>query len=700
MSRGWALMMAAAACVLGCNGGELKIVSAEPHEFTGGDLALIDIKGRGFQPGAAVWFGEQMSPQTIVASGERIVALTPKTISSGKMDVKVSNPDGKSATLVQAAAFKSRLAVASVEPPFLQVDSAGVEAKLRGTGFMPGARVLFGQAESPAVTVKDDGYLLAKVPELGPGPVDVVVINPDQAQAGLYGGFQVLAPGLAMPLRPFKESAADYGIQGDEQFMDTGVAFADVNQDGFMDLLVSAGRRVAFYLGTREGKLREYTEASGLGEVRNIVYGVFFGDLDNDGLPDAVITGQPVRIFRNLGQARFEDVSQRIGLTDYLKAFCVALADYDRDGLLDLYIGTMADDDRLYHNVSGVLTPAFPDLFRKRDLAVKYGNDQPTTFSAAFADYDQDGYPDLFVGIRGLPAALYHNDRGKGFRDVTIAVGAGKPAPPPEKKPLFKPNWGVTWADFDNDGWLDLFLSSGPLGDDLFKNREGKSFTNVAGQMRVRFSQDNLMGAWGDFDNDGLLDLAVPDNMSGVRVYRGQGDGSFQDVTAALGIENGPRAAPFGTAWVDLNRDGALDLYTVEYATLNRLFMNAPYPGRHWLEVELSGTKSNGMAIGAVVTVQAGSTILTRQVAGGEGYVSAPPPILHFGLGASGKIDKLTVAWPAGEPQVMEQVPADQVLAFVEPGQRKTVTIPAPPPAAPAPGSTVAPGSTAGAAPR
>jgi hypothetical protein len=397
-------------------------------------------------------------------------------------------------------------------------------------------------------------------------------------------------------------------------------------------------------------------------------------------------------------------VTERMGIGAAVRAWCAALADYDRDGLLDMYVGAPMDDDFLYRNDNGKFTRVFPNLFLKRDLAARYNNEQPTTFSAAFGDYDNDGYPDLFVGVRGLPSALYHNDRGKGFTNVTVATGVGKPLPPPEPKPIFKPDWGITWADFDNDGWLDLFLSSGPLGDDLFKNREGKGFVNVAGQMQVQFPQSNLMGAWGDFDNDGYLDLAVPDNMSGIRVYRAVGDGSFLDATAGLGIVNDPRNSPMGTVWVDVNRDGALDLYTVEYLTWNRLFINTPYPGRHWLEVEPLGKKSNNMAIGAMVTVQAGATILTRQVAGGEAYLSDPPPILHFGLGTRDKIDKLTVAWPAGDTQVLEQVPADQVLTIVETGERKTVTIPAPPPApATAPGATPAapaPGGTAGAGPK
>lgn len=684
------LIFALAVFACGCRQQTLQISSAEPKEFTGGESRLIDIKGQGFQPGAGVWFGDDLSPQAVVVSPERIIALTPKSVSSGARDLKVMNPDGQSATLAKAALFKSRLALAEVDPAFVPESVSGIEVKVRGQGFMEGAKVFFGPTESPAVNVKDESFITAQLPALGLGVMDVKVKNPDAAEASLFDGFQVLGAGQQMPLKEMKEDAESWGMAGVELDNDTGIGVADVNQDGFLDCVITTGRMVSLMIGSREGKFKNATLDSGLEKVIGITYGAYFGDLDNDDRPDLIITGRPTHLFHNLGAAKFEDVSQRVGLSPDLRSWCAVWLDYDRDGLLDLYISTPTEDDYLFHNDSGKLVRAFPDLFLKRDLAKEYNNGQPSSFSAAAADYDNDGYPDLFIGIRGLPSRLYHNLAGKGFEDVTIAAGIGTNPPPPEKRPIFKPNWGVSWADFDNDGYLDLFTNSGPLGADLYRNREGKSFVNVTDRMRVRLSENNLMTAWGDFDNDGLEDMAVGDNLSGVRVYRNLGDGSFQEVTPDLGIVNVPRNSPMGVVWLDLNRDGALDLFTVEYMTWNRFFENSPYPGRHYLEVELTGRKSNASAIGAVVTVQAGNTLLTRQVSGGEGYLVEPSPILHFGLGNMTKVDKLTVRWPAGDPQVMEDVPADQVLTIIETGERKVIQLPPEP--APAPGSTVTPG--------
>lgn len=150
-----------------------------------------------------------------------------------------------------------------------------------------------------------------------------------------------------------------------------------------------------------------------------------------------------------------------------------------------------------------------------------------------------------------------------------------------------------------------------------------------------------------------------------------------------------------GMAWLDINRDGALDIFTAEYMTFNRLYINSPYPGRHYLEIELEGRKSNSMAAGAVVTAQEGSTILTRQVVLGQGYLSQPPATLHFGLGNSGHVDRLTITWPDGEVQTMDDVKADQVLTIIEAGERKSYSIPEDPPEqAPEirPGETAEPG--------
>lgn len=660
--------------VSGCDSDkEMKIISAEPADPSTQRPAMVKIKGQGFADGARVWFGAQECPQVIVASEDSIVALPPAIMSSGTVDIRVENPDGKSAGLPSALHFDSTLAVSGIRPKYMLKGEKEITIRIRGEGFAKGAKVFFQEVESPKVEFKTSNIIEALVPDLKPGILDLCVENPDGTRVTLFEAFQVLNPDEKNILK-MTNQAEELGVAGEATVNDIGVAFADVNRDGFLDLLVTGSKSYRFYLGSKDGKFNDITETTNFNS-KSIIYGGFFGDFDNDGLPDLLITGQPTYLYHNLGDAKFEDVTVRVGLTKRLLGWAAAWGDYDADGLLDLFVGTPRGDDHFFRNTGGRFEEVFVDIFEKTSGAREFNNTQPTTFSAAFGDYDNDGYPDLFVGVRGQPSTLFHNQKGKSFEDATGIMGLDFQSHEIKEKKIFKPNWGVTWADFDNDGFLDLFCASGSGGADLYRNRAGKGFSNVTKTMRMSFTRDTLSPAWGDLDNDGLLDLAVSDNLSGFRVYRNQGDGSFHEVTEELGMET-IESYSMGIAWADVNRDGALDLYVTEFTLSNHLYINTPYPGRHYLEVELEGTTSNAMAIGAVVTIELGSTIMTRMVSGGEGYSNYPPPLLHFGLGSKDVVDKVAVRWPGGEIQTLEQVPADQLLVIKQPGERKTVSLP------------------------
>jgi hypothetical protein len=248
----------------------------------------------------------------------------------------------------------------------------------------------------------------------------------------------------------------------------------------------------------------------------------------------------------------------------------------------------------------------------------------------------------------------------------------------------------LSFGDYNNDGYLDLFSTSGPGGFYFYRNREGKAFENAAPLMRVNFVHDPLGSAFGDFDNDGLLDLAVSDNLAGLSLLRNNGDGSFTNLTAELGLTELPRS-PMGILWMDVNHDGALDLVVSQYLGRDLIYVNTPYAGRHYLAIKLAGAKQNSMGLGAIVTVQTGATVLTRHVSGGDGYLSQQPPTLHFGLGDAERVGKITVRWPGGEIQTLDGATADQTLIITQPGERKSAALPPPPPEPPAP----APGATA-----
>lgn len=642
--------------------GKPVIISVEPSEFPAGGQDLVDVQGNGFQPGAKVTVGGQECPRVVFVNKKRMVALLPVIIYAGEADLAVENPDGQSAVLSGGVKFQSRLAVISAQPGFLRAGSRAVSIRISGAGFLDGAVVKFGEAESPLVQVHSEDLITAEAPELDPGIVDLTVVNPDGSEAVLAAGFQVLGKDEDFPLQEMKDKADAYGLVGDNNINESGVAIADIDRDGVLDLVITADRDFRVYKG--EGKrFREITDESGI-KPQSVIYGGFLGDYNNDGRPDMLLSGHPCLLYKNIGQARFEDATAETGLPEVV-GWAAAWADYDADGMLDLFIGEPLGDDHLYKNTGGGFKEVFPDAFEKMSVAKLTDNLQPTTFSASFGDYDNDGYPDIFVGIRGQASRLLHNLKGKGFENVSEKLGLDFKQGVGSKGTIYKLNWGVTWADFNNDGFLDILSASGASIADLYQNREGKKFVNVTRKMRVSFTPMVLCPSWGDFDNDGWQDVAIGDNLNGVRVYRNKGDGTFRDVTMDLGIPVSD-SKPMAVAWTDIDRDGALDLYVSEFLYEDRLFINSPYPGRHYLEVELEGRKSNSLGIGSMITVQAGGTILTRQISGGEAYLVSPPPIAHFGLGDTGKVERLTVRWPGGKLQTMEQVPADQLIRIVE----------------------------------
>jgi len=667
------LILSVLVLALGCSDKGPRIESVAPTEITAAAPALIEISGKGFKKGAGVKVGEDACPQVVVVSSKKIVALLPELYTAGLRDVVVENPDGKTGLAAGALNIKSALALEAVTPSFLPENASIKEVRMRGKNFLPGARVFFDGQESASVKVLSKETIVAEPPPMQPGIKDVKVINPDGSEALLASAFQVLAAGEELPVQTFKESAREFGIEGPgrDGHQDTGVAVADVDRDGLMDVLVVGAKQVRLYLGGKDGfKLAQETVL----DLPRFSYGGYFGDFDNDGLPDLLLSGQPPRLFHNLGGARFEDVTKRVGLPQ-IKAWCAVWMDYDLDGLLDLFIGTLKGDDHLFRNAGGRLVEVYPDMFEKAALAKELGNDQPSSFSAAAADYDQDGYPDLYVGVRAMPSYLLKNLQGKGFENVIEKLGLPVSISSRIYGKVYPLDWGVTWADVDNDGFFDLFLASGALGDKLFINREGKEFMDRTRQTRTRFPGNALCPLWGDMNNDGFLDLAIADNMRGVQMFKNNGDGSFREITGELGLSLG-QSTPQCLAWLDVNNDGALDLFVPELLIEDSLYLNKPYPGRHYLMVDLEGTTDNAMGIGAVVSVKLGSTVLTRRVSGGESYLVSPSPRLHFGLGSAQRADSVTVRWPAGQIQKLEQVPANQLIKITQPGKKKTIEIP------------------------
>jgi hypothetical protein len=422
-----------------------------------------------------------------------------------------------------------------------------------------------------------------------------------------------------------------------------GMAWGDYDNDGHLDLyLVNSGSANKLFRNNGNGTFTDVTAAplnSNAGG-RSAVW----GDYDNDGDLDLYLVnfGSANKLFRNNGDGTFTDVTTG-ALADNGNGAAAAWADYDNDGYVDLYISKENQPNKLLHNNGdGTFTDVTPATLA----------DAGQSEGVAWGDYDNDGDLDLYVANLGTANKLFRNDGGGNFTDVSASAGVND---------AFN-GTGVAWGDYDNDGDLDLFLVNAQTGTDkLFRNNGDGTFTDVSNLLPVD-SGNGRSVAWGDYDNDGDLDLYITNFGQANKLFRND-NGTFVDATA--GTPLGDTGNSRGAAWGDFDGDGDLDLYLVNSGAANKLFRNDQPAGNHWLEVKLVGTISNKSAIGARVTVVAGGVSRMQEVSGGSGFLSQNSLPIEFGLGASNTIDSLIVNWPSGVRQAARPVPAVNAIVTV-----------------------------------
>lgn len=502
------------------------------------------------------------------------------------------------------------------------------------------------------------------------------------------------------------------------EMMGGGVALFDCDNDGKLDIVTVTNSTVDRYLrggdlmvtlyhqDTKPGGPLHFTDvttASGL-TTRGWGMGVAVGDYDNDGLPDLYVTGYGHNVlYHNLGGCRFEDVTAQKQVAGSGFSVGAAWADYDRDGKLDLFVSRYIDTDLhhlpkpgdkafqyqglpmevpvlngetdlLFHNTG---SGAFEDVSQKAGVS---NPDKRLGMGVVWADYDHDGWPDLFVNNDMGPNFLYRNKHDGTFEEVGLITGTALSA---EGRTMG--NMAADFADYDRNGTLDLAVTRyGYQPMSLYRNEGSLGFTDQAYAAGLGRPGAQLV-SWGagfaDFDNDGWPDFFVANgNVSSmvdrlphelkyhepIQLFHNRHNGSFDEIADAAGLNDGPLQSRRGTAFGDVNNDGNVDVVVYNEDGPPSLFLNETKSANHRVLLKLVGTKSNRAAIGARVTVTAGKLVQIDEVRGGGSYLSSNDQRLHFGLGSEDVIHTVEIEWPDGLIEKLTNIAADNLYTIVE----------------------------------
>jgi len=519
------------------------------------------------------------------------------------------------------------------------------------------------------------------------------------------------------PVAPVRFSASELpmivrnGGTGEKHQVETmiaGVAVFDYDGDGWPDIYVCNGATLPdlvkadgsylnrLFRNNRDGTFSDVTEKAGAGG-RGYSMGVAVADYDNDGQPDLFVTGVRGNVlYRNRGDGTFEDVTAKAGLDgDHGWAVAAGWFDYDNDGYLDLFVVRYVAWDPATEPYCGLRLPGYRNychpkyytplansLYRNngdgtfRDVSAESGIGayRGKGMGVAFADYDHDGYLDVFVANDTVPNFLFHN-LGKGkFEEVALAAdvaynGDGRATS----------TMGVDFRDYDNDGWEDIFLTN--LANEtftLFRNTGRGGFIEMTQAARIA-APSLRMGGWGtglfDFNNDGWKDIFtagshVDDNVELTSslesrqanyVFLNRGDGTFEPV--ALPGKAFHRGAAFG----DFRHDGRIGAVVTRLGETPVVLTNTTASGNHWLSVKLHGHTSNRDGIGAFIHVVTDAGSQWNRITTAAGYGGSSEPVAHFGIGQSKAVRRLEVQWPSGARQTLTDVAADRYLEIEEP---------------------------------
>jgi hypothetical protein len=495
-----------------------------------------------------------------------------------------------------------------------------------------------------------------------------------------------------------------------------GVALLDYDNDGYLDIFFTNGAGIpglnksnpAFsnrlYHNNHDGTYTDVTERAGVaGEGYSM--GAAAADYDNDGWTDLYVTGVNRNIlYHNNKDGTFTDVTQKAGVTGIsggkkLWSVSAAWLDYDNDGLLDLFVTNYLDwspENSRVCGAPGKRLSCPPSLY-KGEPNILYHNNGDGAFTdvsaasgiakcigkgmgVAIADYDGDGWTDIFVANDNERNFLFKNRRGQEFDEVGVESFV---AYTDDGVPVS--SMGVDFRDWSNNGRPGLFVTA--LGGEtfpLFRNEDRKTFTMVTYESGIGFPSFKMSG-WGagiyDFDNDGYKDLFSANSHVSENadvnpqqqyrqpngVFQNLRNATFQDVSAEAGPALRLRAAHRGAAFGDLNNDGKVDVVVSGIGSPAELLYNTSTGSNHWIALETVGVKSNRDGIGTQIKVTAESgRVQYNAVTTAGSYASSSDKRAHFGLGRDSLIKEIELRWPSGTVQVLRNVKADQILKVTE----------------------------------
>ena len=438
---------------------------------------------------------------------------------------------------------------------------------------------------------------------------------------------------------------------------DNGVAIGDYDNDGFKDIFVGGVHGNHLYHNNGDGTFTDVTAKAGIAKPDS-QYGPLWSvggawlDVNNDGLLDLFVvnylawdintepaceagpgkldychpkfyTPTPNQLFLNNGDGTFRDISAESGIRAHPgKGMGVGIADYDLDGLLDIFVTNDKMANSFFHNKGG---SAFEEIAFDLGVALAEDGKFISGMGVDFRDIDNDGFPDIaFVALDHETFPLFRNLGKHGFTDITGASGLARLS-------MSMAGYSPTIADFDNDGWKDLFVSRGHV-------------QSLGYATHAAIEQPNT-------------------------VFLNTGRAKFQALTAEAGLTAQPAARHRGSAIGDLNGDGRLDVVVTALSAPAEIWLNDSPGDNHWLEFQLEGTRSNRDAIGARIKLVTGGNAQYNHVVFAAGYASSSAGPVHFGLGQAKSADLVEIRWPSGIVQELKNVSADRLVNVKEPAR-------------------------------